>query len=964
MPQYDDDPLYCPACGRISKTAGGTLSHLSQSKHCSWYRKGKNPEGRRRTMRTPSPDILPPAEITADPNEEPDIPVGDAIEEWEDDLFQFIPIDPNVPGPSRLPSSNSFRHLSDEGDTRVVDSHPTAGRVIRMNENLHAKWKRSFGLAMDGDGDVEMGGPDISNGFAPFASELDWRIAEWVIKDGPGHKAFDRLLNIPGVRAKLGLSYTNVRGLHQIVDSIPDRAGLWATKSLSFPDRPSEKYLIRYRDPLAAIRTLLGNPAHAKDIVYIPKKVFSDSERDNRVYNEMWTGKWWASVQTKLPAGASLSPVIIATDKTQLTQFSGGKSAYPVYLTLGNIPKALRRKPSQNACILLGYLSVDKISRKALSKQSVKSRNQKLFHASMRVILEPLIAAGNKGMEIAGGDGKVRLVFPILASYVADYPEQCLAGCSKYGTCPKCQRGAKDLENPVAGATRTPKWTLDIIQEGEKMATENKFHDYCMEHEVAGIHRPFWAGFPLTNIALSLTPDVLHQLYQGVFKHLIGWCQSLMTADELDARIRALPPAFGVRHFDKGISLLSQVSGKERKAMARILLGCLVGKLPVKGIRACRAILDFIYLSQYSTHDDGTLASMKEALNIWHANRAYFVEAGVRDDFNIPKFHSLLHYVECIEYFGTTDNYNTELFERLHIDFAKDGWRASNRRDEFPQMITWLGRQEKIASFATYLSWLESTRKPPTPSVTCTFTGQAIQLTKKPQSPRQLLATIELNHHTNSFIYNLKDFMNTTFGGSTSRMSQRDLISATLPFSRLDVYHNFKFEPNTLDPGAEEDTTEVFQTVVSRPQSVSQPARFDTVIAWNNSTAEATGLGGTRVGRVRVLFRLPEKLDDGNPIPPNWPTTCLAYVEWFSTFKPKHENNHEMYSISVPPRRANGFLHGSIIPLTHIRQTCQLFPNFNRADVDPVWTTDNVLDECTSFFVNNWASLYAYQSIW
>lgn len=104
------------------------------------------------------------------------------------------------------------------------------------------------------------------------------------------------------MRAKLGLSYANVRGLHQIVDSIPDRAGLWTTKSLSFPDRPSEKYLIRYRDPLAAVRTLLGNPAHAKDIVYIPKKVFSHSERDNRVYNEMWTGKWWASVQVSSPA--------------------------------------------------------------------------------------------------------------------------------------------------------------------------------------------------------------------------------------------------------------------------------------------------------------------------------------------------------------------------------------------------------------------------------------------------------------------------------------------------------------------------------------------------------------------------------------------------------------------------------------------------------------------------------------
>ncbi|KAJ7814978.1 hypothetical protein B0H14DRAFT_2375667, partial [Mycena olivaceomarginata] len=49
----------------------------------------------------------------------------------------------------------------------------------------------------------------------------------------------------------------------------------------------------------------------------------------------------------------------------------------------------------------------------------------------------------------------------------------------------------------------------------------------------------------------------------------------------------------------------------------------------------------------------------------------FFITATVHEDFNIPKFHSLLHYVDSIQYFGTTDNYNTEMFERLHIDSPK-----------------------------------------------------------------------------------------------------------------------------------------------------------------------------------------------------------------------------------------------------------------------------------------------------
>jgi hypothetical protein len=148
-------------------------------------------------MRTPSPD--PPELDLADdvPLAEPNIPVTDVVEDWDGEIYQFIPLNPDEPGPSSVPQQ--YWHPSDEDNSRIVNSHPTAGKVIRMNDNLHAKWKRSFGLATDSNGDIEMGGPDSSSAFAPFASELDWQIAEWVIKDGPGHKAFDRLLNIPGV---------------------------------------------------------------------------------------------------------------------------------------------------------------------------------------------------------------------------------------------------------------------------------------------------------------------------------------------------------------------------------------------------------------------------------------------------------------------------------------------------------------------------------------------------------------------------------------------------------------------------------------------------------------------------------------------------------------------------------------------------------------------------------------------
>ncbi|KAI0044804.1 hypothetical protein FA95DRAFT_1453203, partial [Auriscalpium vulgare] len=58
----------------------------------------------------------------------------------------------------------------------------------------------------------------------------------------------------------------------------------------------------------------------------------------------------------KLPDGATIVPLIFSSDKTLLTNFSGDEAAYPLYLTIGNIAKDVRRIPSCHAHMLVGYL--------------------------------------------------------------------------------------------------------------------------------------------------------------------------------------------------------------------------------------------------------------------------------------------------------------------------------------------------------------------------------------------------------------------------------------------------------------------------------------------------------------------------------------------------------------------------------------------------------------------------------
>ncbi|KAF8988514.1 hypothetical protein BDZ89DRAFT_974911, partial [Hymenopellis radicata] len=74
------------------------------------------------------------------------------------------------------------------------------------------------------------------------------------------------------VKEKLGLSFSNTRGMHKKLSSVPGRAGKWRIKNFSFPDRPDEKFILRHRDIIPAIRSLWGDPSLAQHLVYRPEK--------------------------------------------------------------------------------------------------------------------------------------------------------------------------------------------------------------------------------------------------------------------------------------------------------------------------------------------------------------------------------------------------------------------------------------------------------------------------------------------------------------------------------------------------------------------------------------------------------------------------------------------------------------------------------------------------------------------
>lgn len=260
-------------------------------------------------------------------------------------------------------------------------------------------------------------------------------------------------------------------------------------------------------------------------------------------------------------------------------------------------------------------------------------------------------------------DGLVRRLHPILAAYVADFPEQCLIACCKESRCPKRSVEHNLRGDLMASTPRNPVEALRNLWKYQQGKMDRKeFED---QHGQRAVYEPFWARLPHSDIFMCITPDILHQLHKGVFKdHIVSWCTDIIGEEELDARFKAMTSYSGLRHFKKGISKRKQWTGADQKELERVFLGVVAGAVNSRVVTAVRGVLDFIMYAQYQSHTDGTLKKMEDALKLFHENKDVFIELGIRSNMNIPKIHSMIHYVASIRLFGSADGFNTELPER------------------------------------------------------------------------------------------------------------------------------------------------------------------------------------------------------------------------------------------------------------------------------------------------------------
>jgi len=468
-------------------------------------------------------------------------------------------------------------------------------------------------------------------------------------------------------------------------------------------------------------------------------------------------------------------------------------------MTISNIPKEIRRKPSSRAYVLLGYLPttrLENITNKARKRRIIAN----LYHACVGRILEPLESAGTDGVWMSTGTGNLHRAHPILAAFIGDYPEQLLVTLGLNGDCPRCQKDRDNL-GEYNNDTETNVSIRDLNKILDALGTfdvdASQFLQACASIRIKPTPRPFWLKLPFLHIYRSITPDILHQMYQGVMKHVIQWVITILGSAEIDARCRRMPPNHNIRVFTRGISSLSRVTGQEHDQMCRFLLGLVVdaplpnGLSNARLLRCVRAIMDFLYYSQYSIHTDTTLELMWDALNRFHTNKDIFIDLSVRNHFNIPKIHFLSHYIDLITIFGTTDNFNTQYTERLHIDYAKDAYAATNKKDEYMQMTTWLERKEKIQRHEQYIKWSMSGESSSTQNQR-EWTPPGLDVKRTMSLAKRAAHLVPLNRITEKWHAPL---FRTALRRYISLLNNPELNAAQLERSLWDIHFPFCFLP-------------------------------------------------------------------------------------------------------------------------------------------------------------------------
>lgn len=337
---------------------------------------------------------------------------------------------------------------------------------------------------------------------------------------------------------------------------------------------------------------------------------------------------------------------------------------------------------------------------------------------------------------------------------MVDYEEQALcAGIKANQQCSAC------TVPPDERGDLTQTWPMRTHASMQEQMRRQRETD-IPKKDAAWVHprKNFAWKHVYVNIHESFTPDPLHQLYKGTVMHCIQWVQMLLEERyprrrlrgtgrrsiwqasglvQLERRFKMVPRFPGLKILQK-FSAINQWTGVEQKAMVDQLVPVLAPLLKddPAAMHYVRALVDFIMLVRYRTHDDDTIGYMKICLRrMAYLARPAFAKYRPGDKakigFNIPKFHVMVHYPYWLKLYGCPDGFCTSHGEAAHKYCVKDFYPRTDRKDYLVQILYHNTRRVKMLAMADVLLYRDSkatTKVPVDQELHVTRVSRAINL--------------------------------------------------------------------------------------------------------------------------------------------------------------------------------------------------------------------------------------------
>ena len=412
-----------------------------------------------------------------------------------------------------------------------------------------------------------------------------------------------------------------------------------------------------------------------------------------------------------MPPGATIVPIIAASDKTPVTRQTGGLELHPLFLTVGNIDSDIRMKATSHAWRCIAFMPIAKFETHKDYQTLLQSR---IWHKCVDVVFSNAKQAANVGTFMADPFGNMRYCFTPLVAWIADLPEQQLISCTSKNASPITLATIKQFGDAVRQPARMASHTLSQIHAISRSVNPwhlDHFQKMCKEAFLSGVHLPFWRDWLHSKVSTLLTPEVLHALHKFFFDHILVWCKEVIGGDELDARYKVLHKRLGIRHFSSGVSHVKHMTGCEHRDIQRTIVAVIAGAAPTEMVQAIRALVDFIYQAQCRVHTESLIQRMEASLAEFHATKDAVLTAGARrgkntikEDFNIPKLELFLSFAKSIRRSGPPIQYTANVTERLLITHAKLPFTRTNRQKDFAQQIVrLLDHEERMRLMDLYL---------------------------------------------------------------------------------------------------------------------------------------------------------------------------------------------------------------------------------------------------------------------